>query len=255
MHSESYWLRKEILLKEKIIKKHDIGYRDITNPERYLLMKLGIKLNDIKMEFGIKERNVGGNCLPDHIWHQRKKDLIDYIKKNPRASSANVRKKYQYTFNKLYKNIKKLRDEADTDGILSRELINYIIKNPYTERKNLPKKYKITLNRCFKDKLDYLKKEIGILITRRNIDNLDRVLNNYSISLKLHKPMTLDDAVIENSFDLLKEREKRIIELRYGIGGNSYTLEEIGVKYDITRERVRTIILKAKEKLETLIKI
>lgn len=50
--------------------------------------------------------------------------------------------------------------------------------------------------------------------------------------------------------DTLTEREKRVLCLRYGLDGNrSYTLEEVGEKFNVTRERIRQIEAKALRKL------
>ncbi len=50
--------------------------------------------------------------------------------------------------------------------------------------------------------------------------------------------------------DTLTEREKKVICLRYGLdGGKSYTLEEVGEIFKVTRERIRQIEAKALRKL------
>jgi RNA polymerase primary sigma factor len=55
---------------------------------------------------------------------------------------------------------------------------------------------------------------------------------------------------IQRVLDTLTERERNVIALFYGIGQpSSITLEEIGEKYDLTRERVRQIKEKAIRKL------
>ena len=55
---------------------------------------------------------------------------------------------------------------------------------------------------------------------------------------------------IKRSLDTLSDKEKDIVSLFYGIGHNHpYSLEEIGEKYDLTRERVRQIKEKAIRKL------
>ena len=48
----------------------------------------------------------------------------------------------------------------------------------------------------------------------------------------------------------LPERERRIIELRFGVGGEPVALEAIGKELGITRERVRQLEREALEKLE-----
>jgi RNA polymerase primary sigma factor len=76
----------------------------------------------------------------------------------------------------------------------------------------------------------------------------------------------IEDKAAENpsevtSFNLLKgklgevlhglsERERKILELRYGLAdGYSRTLEEVGKQYNVTRERIRQIEAKALRKL------
>lgn len=57
--------------------------------------------------------------------------------------------------------------------------------------------------------------------------------------------------ILDESMDVLDKREKIIIKLRFGIGGEGpLTLEEIGNMIGITRERVRQIQNKSIEKLK-----
>lgn len=56
---------------------------------------------------------------------------------------------------------------------------------------------------------------------------------------------------IQRSLATLSEKERDVINLYYGIGTNhEYTLEEIGAKFDLTRERVRQIKEKAIRRLK-----
>jgi RNA polymerase primary sigma factor len=56
---------------------------------------------------------------------------------------------------------------------------------------------------------------------------------------------------IESVLQSLTYREREIIKLRYGIGdGYTYTLEEVGKLFKVTRERVRQIEAKAVRKLQ-----
>jgi RNA polymerase primary sigma factor len=71
-----------------------------------------------------------------------------------------------------------------------------------------------------------------------------------------------DDPLLEMSQEMLKSRleealqhlnyrEREIIRLRYGlVDGYSYTLEEVGKIFSVTRERVRQIEAKAVRKLQ-----
>ena len=55
---------------------------------------------------------------------------------------------------------------------------------------------------------------------------------------------------IERSLSTLTERERQVVKLFFGIGMNhGLTLEEIGAKFDLTRERVREIKEKAIRRL------
>ena len=59
---------------------------------------------------------------------------------------------------------------------------------------------------------------------------------------------------IRNALNILSDRERKVIEDSYGIGGQELTLEEIGTKYGLSRERVRQIKEKAIRKLRTCTK-
>jgi RNA polymerase primary sigma factor len=56
---------------------------------------------------------------------------------------------------------------------------------------------------------------------------------------------------IQRSLAMLSEKERDVLNMYYGIGMNhAYTLEEIGAKFDLTRERVRQIKEKAIRRLK-----
>jgi RNA polymerase primary sigma factor len=54
---------------------------------------------------------------------------------------------------------------------------------------------------------------------------------------------------IRNALNALNERERNVVEASYGINQPELTLEEIGTKFGLTRERVRQIKEKAIRKL------
>lgn len=55
---------------------------------------------------------------------------------------------------------------------------------------------------------------------------------------------------IKSVLATLQPREQQVLELRFGlIDGTSYTLEEVGKKFNVTRERIRQIEAKALRKL------
>lgn len=55
---------------------------------------------------------------------------------------------------------------------------------------------------------------------------------------------------ISEVLDTLSDRERKILKMRFGLdGGKSHTLEEVGLEFDVTRERIRQIESKAIAKL------
>ena len=58
-------------------------------------------------------------------------------------------------------------------------------------------------------------------------------------------------AEVANALKVLNDRERRIIEAFFGIGQPEMTLDEIGSKYGLTRERVRQIKEKAIRRLKS----
>jgi len=56
---------------------------------------------------------------------------------------------------------------------------------------------------------------------------------------------------LESVLETLTEREAKVISLRFGLkDGNEHTLEEVGQKFQVTRERIRQIEAKALRKLK-----
>jgi len=55
---------------------------------------------------------------------------------------------------------------------------------------------------------------------------------------------------VKNALAVLSERERQVLEQRYGLmDGKEHTLEEVGLYFDVTRERIRQIESKALRKL------
>lgn len=55
---------------------------------------------------------------------------------------------------------------------------------------------------------------------------------------------------LDTVLDTLSDRERRVLELRFGLGdGRTRTLEEVGKEFGVTRERIRQIEAKALRKL------
>lgn len=72
---------------------------------------------------------------------------------------------------------------------------------------------------------------LGDLVEDRKASNRDEVLDQKELSGKL-----------EEMLETLTPRQARILRLRYGlVDGKNYTLEEVGAKFGLTRERIRQI--------------
>lgn len=78
----------------------------------------------------------------------------------------------------------------------------------------------------------------------------DFIEDRNSISPEEHALDAALQQALENQLDSLSERERNILELRFGLNRErSYTLEEVGRMYSLTRERIRQIEGKALHKL------
>ena len=77
---------------------------------------------------------------------------------------------------------------------------------------------------------------------------IEFIVDDYSVEDEAMDTILHEE--IEMVLDTLTERESDIIHLRYGLdGGIPMTLEQVGKKYNVTRERIRQIEAKALRKL------
>ena len=87
-------------------------------------------------------------------------------------------------------------------------------------------------------------------------DSDDSFFGDFIEDKTVQSPVSLASyEMLKDKIDLvlstLTYREREIIKLRYGLGdGYTYTLEEVGRKFKVTRERVRQIEAKALRKLQ-----
>jgi len=159
------------------------------------------------------------------------------------------------------------RSIADQSRTIRLPVHVYELKNRYTKVKN---RIENELQREASDK--EIADEMGISI--KKIQEL-HAYNDNVVSLDAgvgeEKDATLEDFVYDenamtpedftiknhmhrelyNALNLLTPRERRILELRFGLDGNGVrSLEETSTEFDITRERVRQIEVKALRKLK-----
>ena len=78
----------------------------------------------------------------------------------------------------------------------------------------------------------------------------DFVEDREAISPSDAASLTMLHSAVEDVLDTLTSRERRVLQLRYGlIDGHQRTLEEVGKRFGLTRERIRQIEAKALRKL------
>jgi RNA polymerase primary sigma factor len=87
-------------------------------------------------------------------------------------------------------------------------------------------------------------------------DEGDTMLGDFIEDKEAPSPVEEVDEIVqreelERVLDLLTQRERKVVELRYGLaGGHPKTLEEVGVEFGVTRERIRQIEAKTLAKLK-----
>jgi len=84
--------------------------------------------------------------------------------------------------------------------------------------------------------------------SKNNIWDLIEDENTLKPDEHLEKKMLREN--LDMIFDMLDDRERKIVKMRYWIDGRRYTLDEIGKEFNITRERVRQIEAKVLQKLK-----
>jgi RNA polymerase primary sigma factor len=79
----------------------------------------------------------------------------------------------------------------------------------------------------------------------------DRILAGVSDGYRVEEPVEAEDEqdVVRRRMDRLDDRERMILDLRFGLGGEVVTLREVGRRLGITREWARKIQVRAVGKM------
>ena len=76
----------------------------------------------------------------------------------------------------------------------------------------------------------------------------EEVVNAEDMIINFDNKMKIQDTLLS-----LKPREAKVLKMRFGIGmKREHTPEEVGRQFDVTRERIRQIELRALEKLREI---
>lgn len=152
------------------------------------------------------------------------------------------------TINKLLRIQRKMTQELNREPALEE-----MAKELYAGEKKLSEADKIKKTKYvmkIKQEIASLDATIG-----HDSDEEDSVLGNFVEDEGAIRPE--DSAAnqllreqIREVLSTLSDRERKILKMRFGLdGGKSHTLEEVGLEFDVTRERIRQIESKAIAKL------
>ena len=99
----------------------------------------------------------------------------------------------------------------------------------------------------------YLKDDVMRLSTNESLDTINDDYyernDNRDNCLEESKRQNFKE-VLSLVLSSLRPHEERVLRLRFGINTEEHTLEEVGVKFNLTRESVRRIEAKALRKLK-----
>jgi RNA polymerase primary sigma factor len=141
------------------------------------------------------------------------------------------------TMGKLRKIQKDILQDTGREATIEEVAERANISVPECKRIMKVSKHPISLDRPIGDSDDCY---FGDFLEDKSVENPANISSNELLKEKITEVL-----------DTLSDREREIICLRYGIGdGYTYTLEEVGRRFNVTRERVRQIEAKAIKKLQ-----
>lgn len=242
-------IRKRINLIDKLSKEHEAAKRKLSGANLRLVVSIAKKYRNRGLSFLdlIQEGNTGLMRAVDKYEYQRGFKFSTYatwwIRQAITRSIADQARTIRIpvhmieTMSKIRNVTKKLLQESGREPTIHE--IAKAVKIPVAEAKRVLKisRHQVSLDRPVGESED---SSFGDFVEDEKAESPVSAATQEMLKEK-----------IESVLQTLTYREREIIKYRYGIGnGYTYTLEEVGKIFKVTRERVRQIEAKAVRKLQ-----
>lgn len=246
---EPHSLRRRVQIMKKRFTEYEQAKRELSGGNLRLVVSIAKKYRNRGLSFLdlIQEGNTGLMRAVDKYEYRRGFKFSTYatwwIRQAITRSIADQARTIRIpvhmieTMSKLRNVSKQLLQEMGREPTIEETAKRAGISYEETKRVLKISRHPISLDRPVGESEDSY---FGDFIEDHSIDNPVNAATNEMLKDK-----------IENVLKTLTYREREIIKLRYGLGdGYTYTLEEVGRIFKVTRERVRQIEAKAVRKLQ-----